>query len=618
MSLHVQVDARAVIDLSATEVLGGLESLGVSVLVTNADGTILAWNDSSSALLGRSAADVLGHQVADVMPMDLRESGLYDIVGRSGDRMRIQVLAVPAGPNRDLVLSLAIPADGDASVAPSGDMNDRLTDLRNRAYLTGRLSQWRSAGQPIAVLFLDIDHFKLVNDNRGHATGDRLLKAIAGRLTSTCRADDLVARLGDDEFVVVRRDADVAQARRLAGDICRMLDDPFAVGDAPVAVSVSIGVATTEDVEAGDLLQAAERALHYAKAAGRGRVEVHDASMRCSTKGRLQLLADLRQAIKTDSLALHYQPTVHTNGRVVGVEALLRWSHPRLGAIPPSDIIPLAEDNGLMPALGEWILRRACSDIAQSRDPAIASLHVAVNLSTRQLADPGIVDTVRRALDQARLPAERLVLEVTETSVIANPETTTRQLQALKALGVRLALDDFGTGYSSLVHVRRFPIDIIKIDRAFIAGMTTNSDDCAIVASLTSLAGAVGLEVVAEGVETPAQADLLRRLGCTYTQGYLWSPAVPVSELAAIVQRGFVRGPADGSRSVGTSSSPGRTSDRSGRILAMYRSGASPNTIAAALNSEGERTPLGARWHATTVARAILESGIPSAPPRTG
>ncbi|MCW2572614.1 MAG: diguanylate cyclase, partial [Frankiales bacterium] len=212
MSLHVHGDATAMIDVSATEVLAGLEDLGVSVVVTNRAGTILAWSDSSTALLGRTAAQVLGRQVADVMPMDLRTSGLYDLVSRSGDSMHIQISAVPAGPDRDLVLSVALPADGHPSVAPSNEMNDRLTGLPDRVYLTGQLGQWRSFDQPIAVLLLDVDHFKLVNDNRGHATGDRLLKAIAGRLTSTCRADDLVARLGDDEFVIVRRNTDAAQA----------------------------------------------------------------------------------------------------------------------------------------------------------------------------------------------------------------------------------------------------------------------------------------------------------------------------------------------------------------------------------------------------------------------
>jgi diguanylate cyclase (GGDEF)-like protein len=601
MSLHAQGGRAAVIDVSVSDILAGLDLLGISVVITDRAGTVLVWSDSSTALFGRSADQALGASAEDVTAPEDPER-------------RIRTAAVLAGPNRDLVLSLAVEADD--GTAGSAGLHDRLTGLPNRAYLLERLEQWQQPDRSIAVLFLDIDHFKLVNDNRGHAVGDQLLRAIADRLTATCEPTDVVARLGDDEFAVMRRDAGTAEARELAGEICRMLDEPCDVGGTRLAVRISIGVASTEDVAAADLLQSAERALHWAKAGGRGRVEVHDASMRGSTEGRLQLLADLRQAIETDTLAMHYQPSIQSDGGVVGVEALLRWEHPRLGNIPPSDIVPLAEDNGLMPALGAWILERACTDIARSPDPAVRALHVAVNLSTRQLADPAIVETVRGALVRTGLPAGRLVLEVTETSVIANPEATSRQLHALKLLGVRLALDDFGTGYSSLVYVRRFPIDIIKIDRTFITGMTHNSDDCAIVASLISLAGAVGLEVVAEGVETADQADLLRRLGCTYAQGYLWSKAVPVTELARIVRPGVLRGWAQEQRAGWPSPTLG--SHSRGRILAMHRTGASPNTIAAALNSDGERTPQGARWHATTVARVILGGTEEPSTPQAG
>ncbi|MDX6227232.1 MAG: diguanylate cyclase, partial [Frankiales bacterium] len=348
--------------------------------------------------------------------------------------------------------------------------------------------------------------------------------------------------------------------------------------------------------------------LNCAKAGGSGRIEMHNPTMRGSTQGRLQLLTDLRQAISTGNLALHYQPIVQAQGHVTGVEALLRWHHPRHGSVPPADVISLAEDNGLMPALGAWILNRACSDIANHPHAEAAALEVAVNLSTRQLADPNIVETVRRTLSHSHLPPERLVLEVTETAMIADPETTSRRLEDLKRLGVRLALDDFGTGYSSLVYVRRFPVDIIKIDRSFIAGMDTNNEDFAIVASLTNLAGAVGLDVVAEGVETPAQAETLRRLGCTYMQGYLWSPAVPLPELAALLKPGAMHLLVQeaGRRANGTARGSIATDhETNGRILALHRAGASVTSIAAALNADNRRTPQGARWQASSVARAI-------------
>ncbi|MDQ1714880.1 MAG: hypothetical protein QOC60_825, partial [Frankiaceae bacterium] len=367
--------------------------------------------------------------------------------------------------------------------------------------------------------------------------------AVAHRLTELCPARYSVARFGDDEFVIVCPNTNADQARRLAERVRRAFDEPCDAGGWLIPVSLSIGIATTDDVALPDLLQSAERALTWAKASGSGRTEVHNQSMRGSTEGRLQLVSDLQNAIKTDALDVHYQPVVRTDGRMAGVEALLRWRLPRRGIVSPVHMVPLAVECGLMPALGALILNRACADIASLRHKDTSELHVAVNLSSRQLVDANIVDTVRNALSRSGLAAERLVLEVTETSVIENPETTSRHLHALKALGVKLALDDFGTGYSSLMHLRRFPIDIIKIDRSFIAGMHTNKHDFAIVASLTSLARTVGLDVVAEGVETVSQADTLRRLGCPFAQGYLWSPAVPANELAAIARRGLIAEP---------------------------------------------------------------------------
>jgi diguanylate cyclase (GGDEF)-like protein len=461
------------------------------------------------------------------------------------------------------------------------------------------------------VLFVDIDRFNLVNDNRGHAAGDALLIAVAARLAASCRPTDTVARVGDDEFVLIRTETNAEQARRFAEDIRRTFDDPCDAGDTQVAVSVSIGIATTDDVPVADVLQSAERALNWAKASGSGRIELHSPTMRCSTEGRLQLLTDLKQAIKAGTLNLHYQPIVQAGGRVTGVEALLRWSHPRHGTVSPADVICLAEDNGLMPDMGAWILNRACSDIAKSVNTTVAALEVAVNLSTRQLADPNIVETVRKALSRSHLPAERLVLEVTETSVIANPETTSRHLHALKRLGVRLALDDFGTGYSSLVHVRSFPVDIIKIDRSFIAGISTNNEDFAIVASLINLAGAVGLDVVAEGVETPGQAEILRRLGCTYMQGYLWSRAVPVTDLAALLQPDALHRPTQGAliTKAGTATAVSSADyDTRGRILALHRAGFSLDTIAGVLNAESRRTQQGQRWRGRSVARVLAEN----------
>jgi diguanylate cyclase (GGDEF)-like protein/PAS domain S-box-containing protein len=614
--------------VSLSEVLDGVDALGVCVVGTDLAGTIVYWNDSSADLFGWSAEQVLGTSAADLIRFGISQadaasvlltrdglpwSGAADVVTARGDSIHVQLSTTMAGARGGLVVSLARPAvESTEAGRPLPAFYDRLTGLPNRESLAEQLvrsaEQHDRHGAPIAVLLVDVDRFKLVNDNRGHSVGDRLLVAVADRLSATCRPSDTVARFGDDEFVVLCPDTNADQARHLSEVICRAFEQACVVDGAQIAISISIGVASTDEDLAADLLQAAERALHYAKARGRGRVEVHDRKMRRSTEGRLQILTDLRAAIDADDLALHYQPIVAGDGRVASVEALLRWNHPRHGAVSPADIIALAENNGLMSRLGRWILNRACSDIARSAEAAAAGLTVAVNLSARQMSDPNIITTVQRALRHSRLPAERLVLEVTETSVVANPETASKHLHALKGLGVRLALDDFGTGYSSLDYVRRFPVDTIKIDRSFIAGMTSSTEDFAIVASLTNLAATVGLEVIAEGVETDIQAESLRRLGCTYTQGFLWSPAVAITDLGALLVPGALHRTIRAHRrqppGVSTQSSL-LDYENNSRIFGLHRAGASPNTIAAALNADGRRTPQGTRWHANTVARVL-------------
>ncbi|MDX6216325.1 MAG: hypothetical protein QOG99_1909, partial [Frankiales bacterium] len=450
MSLHAHNDPAAVVDLSPFDVLVGLDALGVSVIVTDLNGTILVWSDSSAALFGWSSDQVLGRQASEVTQGGLRPwevgrvvltaagqpwSGESDVLCENNETVRVRISASLVGHSPQLVVCLASRVDRSGG--------DPLTGLATRSQLMGLLEALPPG--PAAVLFVDIDSFRLVNDNRGHAAGDALLIAVAERLRTTCRAGDTAARFGDDEFVLLCPGANAGQACRLAEDIQRTFEEPLDSMAGPIPVSVSIGIATTDEVVASELVQSAGRALTHAKSGGRGGVELHDRTMRGSTAGRLQLLTDLRAAIKDGALAVHYQPVVHTDGRFVGVEALLRWTHPLHGEVAPSHLIPLAEANGLMPALGAWILDRACSDIAHHADPVVSGLRVAVNLSTRQLADPTIVQTVSAALNRSGLPADRLVLEVTETSVIADPETTSTQLQALKALGVMLALDDFGT-----------------------------------------------------------------------------------------------------------------------------------------------------------------------------
>jgi diguanylate cyclase (GGDEF)-like protein/PAS domain S-box-containing protein len=496
-------------------------------------------------------------------------------------------------------------------------LHDPLTDLPNRHLLADRLKRatehHEHSGAALSVLFANLDRFKLVNDGLGHEAGDALLREVAHRLRAVVRDGDTLARFGADEFVVVCPDADSYVALRIAESVQAAFADEFALGGGSLTLSMSIGIACTDKVSPAELLRAADRAARRAKTNGRGRIEVHDPAVRRLAHDQLRLVTDLRTALRTGGLELHYQPIVHADGRVCSVEALLRWNHPQLGAVSPVEAIAAAEDNGLMPALGEWILRRACVDIARLEDTY--GLQVAINLSTRHLTEAGVVGAVERALRLSGLAPERVTLEVTETSLLLDSAATLPTLQRFKALGVRIALDDFGTGYSSLSYLRDFPVDVIKIDRSFVSGMMSNRGDMAIVATLINLAATVDLDVVAEGVETADQAVTIRRLGATHGQGYLWSPAVPFEQLQPLLRTGrFDAIPREATTRqprVSVADSPvGEEQDRA-RIIAMHRSGASPSTIAAALNAEGRRTRRGGRWHRNTVAQVIAETAFP-------
>jgi diguanylate cyclase (GGDEF)-like protein/PAS domain S-box-containing protein len=496
---------------------------------------------------------------------------------------------------------------------------DALTGLPNRYLLADRMAQacdrHERTGDHLSVLFIDIDRFTLVNDNFGHDAADAVLVNVARRLETVCRDDDTLGRFGSDEFVVVCPDTDTYIGTRVAEALLATFDEPFDIGDAEVRLSASIGVSCTHKSDADDLLRAADRAAQRAKLHGRSRIELHDPAVRRDGHSQLELVTQLRNAIRTDQLALHYQPIVHSDGHVAAVEALLRWTHPTFGAVSPIEAVRAAEDNGVMAELGEWILRRACVDIAHMT--SAPDISVAVNLSTQQLVDSAIVRSVSKALQASGLAPHRLTLEVTETSLLLDTATTLAAMQKLKALGVQIALDDFGTGYSSLSYLRAFPVDAIKIDRSFVAGMLTNRDDLAIVASLTNLAAVVEMEVVAEGVETEEQAETIRRLGATYGQGFLWSPAVPLEELHGLLHPGrfgAMPRPAASRRQRKLAPAVAEDSDRA-RILALHRSGASPTTIAAALNADGRLTLRGTRWQRNTVARVIAEDAYPDLAP---
>ncbi|MBC7372956.1 MAG: EAL domain-containing protein, partial [Frankiales bacterium] len=400
----------------------------------------------------------------------------------------VRIVALPVAGGRGALVS-----HSDVSVQRRTEhelthqaLHDALTGLPNRALLVDRLARaladGRRLGTHVAVAFLDLDHFKRVNDSFGHAAGDALLVQVAQRLTSTVGEDDTLARYAGDEFVAVWVGlGSPEQAWHLGDRFGAALEQGFALAGRSVQVGASVGVALATDEQTGeDLLLAADAAMHDAKRHGRGGVRVFNSEMRLLLVDRLQTELDLRAALERDELVLHYQPVVAmTTGQPVAVEALARWQHPRRGLLGPDQFISVAEDSGLIVALGRWALLRACHDAADPAGP-LAGLDVAVNLSARQLGDPGVVGHVRAALTASGLDPRRLLLEVTESAVVGDERAAALALEEIAALGVGVAIDDFGTGWSSLLYLRRYPVSTLKIDRAFVAGLGRSQDDEAI------------------------------------------------------------------------------------------------------------------------------------------
>jgi diguanylate cyclase (GGDEF)-like protein/PAS domain S-box-containing protein len=424
-------------------------------------------------------------------------------------------------------------------------LHDPLTGLPNRSLFMDRLGQalrrLDRRDRVLAVLFVDLDRFKVINDRFGHAVGDQTLLAVGTRLREVLRPSDTVGRLGGDEFVVLCEDLESDRAAvRVAERVLAALDQPIVCNGHDVVSSASIGIALSgrPGSTADALLRDADMAMYRAKETGRHRIEVFDNSARLRTQARLQTADELRVAVESDQLRVVYQPIVHLGQATpAGVEALVRWQHPRRGLLTPADFIQVAEDTGLVVPLGAWVLRRACRDLTRILDqggPGSGSdLVMSVNLSARQLSEPALVAMVESVLAEFALAPWRLCFEITESVLMDDVDLAIALLSDLRALGVRLAIDDFGTGYSSLGYLRRFPVDIVKLDRAFVGGLGGDSAADAIAAAVINLGHALGLSVIAEGVETEEQLTVLRALGCDRAQGYLWSAGQAPEALAS-------------------------------------------------------------------------------------
>ncbi len=437
-------------------------------------------------------------------------------------------------------------AKGAAAALAHQELHDHLTGLPNRRLLVDRLEQAlnRLARAPtiVAVIHFDVDRFQVINDNLGHTAGDDMLVAIAARLRDQIRPEDTLARVDGDEFVVLCEGlADETEAVKIADRVGAAMREPFTGAGGDLVISVSAGIAlAAQSVDAGALLGDASAAMYRAKAAGRARSEVFLETMRPTGVGRLDTETSLRQSIVHGDLRVHYQPIVSlVDGHVLGHEALVRWAHPARGLLGPDEFISVAEESGLIVPLGAWVLREACMQAKrfQTRDPRWPRLMMSVNLSGAQLGQNGLVDLVSSALDDADLSPEDLQLEMTESVLMDDTPRTTTLLQSLHDLGVQLSIDDFGTGYSSLAYLRRFPVDVLKIDRTFVGGLGKDLEDSAIVAAIVNLADTLGFTTIAEGVETELQRDCLISLGCSRAQGYLFARPVAADEAEHALDR---------------------------------------------------------------------------------
>ncbi|WP_025037417.1 bifunctional diguanylate cyclase/phosphodiesterase [Bradyrhizobium sp. DOA9] len=560
------LDRRAKGELGRQQIVldSALQNMSQGLCMFDADGKIILFNERYAAMLRRADVPLTGRLLVDVLReeeakgqwqgdadeffarlvADAREGRTTtDVLKRFGRSIRVVNQPMQGGGWVATFEDITEWLEAQAKISHMA-RHDALTSLPNRVLFHEQLEQGlrhTKSGDQLAVLCLDLDHFKDINDSLGHPIGDALLKEVGRRLKATVGEQDTVARLGGDEFAVVQigRSEEIA-ARSLAGRLVEVISAPYQIDDHQIVIGVSIGISLSpqDGSNPDELLKNADLALYRAKADGRGTYRFFETGMDARAQARRLLEMDLRAALQRDEFQVYYQPIREVaSGRVVAFEALLRWNHPQRGLIAPISFIPLAEETGLIVQLGEFVLRSACADAASWPD----DVDVAVNLSPVQFKSPNLIAAVTEALARSGIGARRLELEITESVLLQNSEATLTTLHELRAMGVRISLDDFGTGYSSLSYLRSFPFDKIKIDRSFVSELATREDSMAIIRAVTGLGRSLGIVTTAEGVENDAQLELLRREGCTQAQGYLFSKPRPASDVAIMLERPRLR-----------------------------------------------------------------------------
>jgi diguanylate cyclase (GGDEF)-like protein/PAS domain S-box-containing protein len=532
------------------------EQNAAGVCVNRLDGSIVDCNSTFGSMLGYPREDLVGRNAAEIYANPAEADELIALLRSAGTLNSVEIeLRRADGSALWVIENLVLVGDTQTGVvhATVVDISDRkraeeqiefhayhdvLTHLPNRKLFTDRLrhglTRARRSGKAVAVLFVDIDHFKTINDTLGHTAGDQLLLEVAHRLRLCVREDDTVARLGGDEFTVILGDLRYPEdAVTVAEKILEGVQPPLTIAGTPIVATVSIGIAIYPDdgTDPESLLRNADSAMYRAKEAGRNTYQLCTDEMKHRAVERLAVESRLRSAIQESQLILAYQPQINlVTGRTIGVEALVRWNDPERGIVAPLSFIPIAEETRLIVPLGEWVLRTACLQTKQWQDRGAGPIRVAVNLSARQFQQHDLVEMVRSVLDESGLSASSLELEITETTAMQNAEITVEILRALREIGVGISIDDFGMGYSSLNYLKRFPISAVKIDRAFVGDLIADDGDAAIVSAVIGMARSLRLRVVAEGVETAEQFAFLRSRECDEAQGFYFSRPIPAEE----------------------------------------------------------------------------------------